>query len=620
MSNFEENILEENLEMADNTEQRPTMETQDITNKCDTTTRKVKLPKPGQIIKCKLANDTESDWKKLNVISRAGKATGRNKHLMNVVMEQGEAFWLDFEHGVSDWQADETEENEEHHDSCTEEEVMITSADDSLELEEAKQKELQSWDKNKVYVQVPDQGQPKISTRWIYTSKNSQTFKARLVARGFQDKDAENLRNDSPTCSKEGLRVALAIMASNHWVCKSMDIKTAFLQSKKLERQVYLNPPKEANVPQGYIWKLSKCVYGLTDASRSWYLTLREELMKSGAIASKYDQAIFTWHFENKLQGIIATHVDDFCFAGSEIFHRKVIDKIHQIFAVKSEETAEFQYIGLDIKQNRENIKLGQNEYVKKLKYIPVENGRNINDKISTAEISEIRQVIGQLNWLATQTKPDLSYDVSALSSILKQSNVECIKHANRVVKKAKKEKSQVDIPDLGDLSHLKIVAYSDASFANLTDGGSQGGYIIFLVGNNHKYTPITWQSKRIRRVVKSTLAAETLAMVDMSEACLFYRKLLLEILQLKDEPENIKIICKTDNSCLFDSVHSSTQILDKRLRIEMAILREMLERKEIAEFSWIPTNGQVADCLTKKGVPSFKILEFVSEPKETDI
>ena len=149
-------------------------------------------------------------------------------------------------------------------------------------------------------------------------------------------------------------------------------------------------------------------------------------------------------------------------------------------------------------------------------------------------------------------------------------------KQANRVIKKAKKEKSQTDIPDLGNLEHLKIVAYSDASFANLA--------YYFFIGNNDKYMPIVWQSRRIRRVIKSKLSTETLAMVDMSEACLFYRKLLLKLLQLKEETDNIKIICKTDNSCLYDSVHS-TQILDKRLRIEMAILREMMDKKEIAEI-----------------------------------
>ena len=45
---------------------------------------------------------------------------------------------------------------------------------------------------------------------------------------------------------------------------------------------------------------------------------------------------------------------------------------------------------------------------------------------------------------------------------------------------------------------------------------------------------PIVWESKHIRRVVKDTLAADTLAMSDMSEAYLFDRNLLLELLQLK--------------------------------------------------------------------------------------
>ena len=75
-----------------------------------------------------------------------------------------------------------------------------------------------------------------------------------------------------------------------------------------------------------------------------------------------------------------------------------------------------------------------------------------MKDRISATEVTKTRQLIGQLNWVATKTKPDLSYDISELSSMLKQENVECLKQANRVVKKAKKEKSQIDIPDLGNL------------------------------------------------------------------------------------------------------------------------------------------------------------------------
>ena len=47
---------------------------------------------------------------------------------------------------------------------------------------------------------------------------------------------------------------------------------------------------------------------------------------------------------------------------------------------------------------------------------------------------------------------------------------MENIRQVNRVIKKAKKECSKLVTPDLADLNNLKIVAYSDASFANFND------------------------------------------------------------------------------------------------------------------------------------------------------
>ena len=193
---------------------------------------------------------------------------------------------------------------------------------------------------------------------------------------------------------------------------------------------------------------------------------------------------------------------------------------------------------------------------------------------------------------------------------------MEIIRQVNKVFKKAKRVKSQLVIPDLGNLNDLKIVAYGDSSFSNLSDGGSQGGHIIFLVGSKKKYFPLSWQSRRIRRLVKSTQAAETLALVDLAEACFYYRKFILDLLGIPDIVQNIQITCKTDNNGLYDSIHSSTQILDKRLRLEMGILREMLAKREIHNFEWISTDKQIADALTKKGVASYKIMGHVANPK----
>ena len=103
----------------------------------------------------KLANDDDSKWRKLNVISRAGKATGKNKHLMNVALEQSKSFWLDFEHRVLEWKLSEIRPtSDDEHTFGDEKNIMISSSDHNLEIA----KKTPKLFKNKVYNQVSDQG------------------------------------------------------------------------------------------------------------------------------------------------------------------------------------------------------------------------------------------------------------------------------------------------------------------------------------------------------------------------------------------------------------------------------------------------------------------------------
>ena len=73
---------------------------------------------------------------------------------------------------------------------------------------------------------------------------------------------------------------------------------------------------------------------------------------------------------------------------------------------------------------------------------------------------------------------------------------------------------------DMGDLSTAKLVCLSDSSFGNLWDGESQGSYIIFLEGQNGNCSPLMWQSKKLCRVVRSTMAAETLSQIKAVTSC----------------------------------------------------------------------------------------------------
>ncbi|CAC5421995.1 unnamed protein product [Mytilus coruscus] len=91
----------------------------------------------------------------------------------------------------------------------------------------------------------------------------------------------------------------------------SVDIKTAFLQGEKMQREVYLRPPKEVKA-NGKVCRLNKCVYGLADASLKCYEKIKTTLLDCEGTVSKIDSAVFYWHDEKGLTGVLAVHVDDF--------------------------------------------------------------------------------------------------------------------------------------------------------------------------------------------------------------------------------------------------------------------------------------------------------------------
>lgn len=95
-------------------------------------------------------------------------------------------------------------------------------------------------------------------------------MKAKLLVKGFQDVNVDNIRNDSPTDEKEAFHVVLETMISHDQTFTIMDMKTAGLESKQFDRLAYINPPQGTSVLSNYIKKLSKCVYSFTSTLKSW--------------------------------------------------------------------------------------------------------------------------------------------------------------------------------------------------------------------------------------------------------------------------------------------------------------------------------------------------------------
>ena len=129
-------------------------------------------------------------------------------------------------------------------------------------------------------------------------------------------------------------------------------------------------------------------------------------------------------------------------------------------------------------------------------------------------------------------------------------------------------------------------------------------------MGQNGRFSPLSWQSKKIRRVVRSTLAAETLAMADGIDSGIFLATLFAELTTGQAKPENLPIVCVTDNNSLCDAIQSTKSVSDKRLRLEISSIKEMIQSHQVRAVTWVDSKNQLADCLTKKRGFSFRLVE----------
>ena len=547
----------------------------------------------------------DGNWSEATVLSRGGKATGKYDGFWNVEWEESAL-------------QDCINLKEVEYEKIQElpEEVHAVTVPKCRQKEpacvQAKQEELLKLKDFETYKIVKDCGQPRISTTWVVCDKGNGIMKARLVARGYEEEG--DIVSDSPTMNKSSLRVILSLAASKGWTLETTDIKSAFLQGDTINRDVFIKPPREANLEKGYLWKLLKCLYGLRDASKMWYSRIKNALLRLGFEISKLDPAVFYFRNKNKeVIGLVGVHVDDFIHAGSDSFNQYVISPLMDEFKVGKNEKGSFMYTGFKITQDTNGIMLDQTDYVdKNLEPViidPVRAGQK-NDALTEAELTDLRKMVGGLNWVVRATRPDLSFDLIDLSTKFRSGKVEDLNRARKILLNLKASSCKIFFPKL-DIPSLKFVTYTDASFANINDGtGSVGGQIVFLSDKTNKVSAIDWHAGKIKRVVRSTLAAETLSLVEGLESSIYHRKLVSELTGKKVDKFEIRAVI--DNKSCVDALSSTSQVDDKRLRLELGCVKEMLQNNEVKEVRWVEGSAQLADSLTKKGSPGLVLQNVI--------
>ena len=105
-----------------------------------------------------------------------------------------------------------------------------------------------------------------------------------------------------------------------------------------------------------------------------------------------------------------------------------------------TEETKAFTYLGMQLIQNGDfSLTINQNNYIDCISEIKLSNGR-LKEKNSLLfnEEKTYRSVLGQFNWVAGISRPDISFSVCEASTKFKQATVADVLYANKITKKRK--------------------------------------------------------------------------------------------------------------------------------------------------------------------------------------
>ena len=507
---------------------------------------------------------------------------------------------------------------------------------DRLAFTEAKRKELTSFFQHDVweFCEPHQAHQDRVLKahfilKWSTNADGSPRAKARLITQGFRDPDAlsGSLRTNSPTLTRLSRGMILSIASLMSWTTFTSDISTAFLQGKPhhKDRTLWIKLPRDACQILGLpstdskLMQLKKPMYGLCDAPRAWYMEAVERILSldnvyrhplDACLFLVFDPAEKTQLTREGEEGeapgrLVATfgiHVDDLLGCGdvnSEIY-QKVKKQLHELFSFRMwEESGTLQYCGCDIVNNNDGILLRQADYISKQTPITLPAARKANSSspLTQKETTQLRALIGALQWPCTQSAPFLQCSVSQLAGKVSKATVSTIDQGNKILRMAK--------------------ANSDVALqpTEMTSQ-SQGGYLLCMVnrnvttGDEGKYNLIDWRSWKLARVARSSLSAESQATAEAADAllfaCLFWRLIFNPQLpidkdtsaQLTHPPAHVVDAKALYDLLIKDEIQAALGS-DKRTAVETLVAQDKLRVCQ-AQVKWVSSEKQYADGMTK--------------------
>lgn len=479
---------------------------------------------------------------------------------------------------------------------------QAVEGNDKIKWLGAIEKEKKAIEENKTWTYVDVQeadGRRILNSRWVLKIKNDGRYKARVVAKGFQQIEGIDFTDTyAPVVGTSSLRALIAIAAAKELDFVTFDVSSAFLYGD-LDEDIYMYIPEGFKQIKGKICKLQKSLYGLKQAPLKWNQKFTNALKLLGLKPLITEKCIF----KNESNTIyLAIHVDDGILIGknkSELI--KIIRKLENFFQIQSTNHNTFIGFELNIKNG---ICLTQTDYCRDvLTMYNMREAKSVNTPIALSnknnyvsdtpnEIVKFpyREAVGSLLYLSARTRPDLSFAVNFEARSNENPTANCIINVKRTLRYLKDTVNLgLFFKNKGNINVLNV--YTDSDYAGDKETRkSTTGYVCFLNDGS-----VSWCSRRQPIVALSSTEAEFIAAAEALKEVIYLKNVIEELTEI-----TLTVNLFVDNtSAIMLIKNGKMNTRSKHIDTRFHFICEKYQEK-LFNLHHCNTTEQVADIFTK--------------------
>ena len=472
-----------------------------------------------------------------------------------------------------------------------------------------------------------------IMSIWSFKRKRDpfgviEKYKARLCAHGGQQQWGVNYwETYAPVVEWMAVRLLLILAEIEGLETRSIDFILAFPQAD-LDVEVFMELPMGMDIDgnpdshRTHCLRLKKSLYGLKQGSYNWFELLKTTLLSPefNFAQSNVDPCVY---FREDI--ILLSYVDDcILISRDSTVIDNVITALKKNFELTDDGTLQ-KYLGVEIVRNDDpedkSFEMIQPFLIERIcKFVGLDPRMTNANKTTPAtkpllhkdadgaprkDTWNYRAAVGMLNYLASNTRPELSMAVHQCARFCndpKLSHEKAVKQIARYLLRDP-QRGIVYEPDPA----RGIECFVDADFAggwsradaeSAENVMSRTGFVIMYAG-----CPIIWISKLQTEIALSTAEAEYIALSQAMRQVIPCMNLLIEISCVIDIPmPKPEVHCK-----VFEDNRSAITIAEankftprtKHIALKYHHFRSYVKSKAIQIFP-IDTKEQTADIFTK--------------------